>query len=96
MSKELPSVYANPIDKKINNSQELFYGRKERSIKTSNIEEEINNIFSSPNHVYKTRVIITTDTDNIECDVVGKTSNSLLTLDNKRISIKDIKSITKK
>ena len=96
MSKKIPSVYVNPINKKINNSQELFYGKSNYERDEEDINESVKKIFNSPNHVYKTRVIITTTNDVIECDVVGKTLKSLLTLDGKQILISDIKKIQKK
>jgi len=97
MSKKIPSVYVNPINKKINNSQEIFYGKTSFERKDEeDINESIKKIFNSPNHVYKTRVIITTTNDVIECDIVGKTLKSLLTLDGKQILISDIKKIQKK
>ena len=94
---EKPKVFANPINKKINNSQELFYGsnKEERNNNSKNIIKEINNIFSSSNHVYKSRVLIKTNSEEITCDVVGKTSSSLLTLDGKTIRINDILDIKK-
>ena len=94
---EKPKVFASPINKKINNSQELFYGsnKEDRVISSKDIIKEINSIFSSSNHVYKSRVSITTSNDSFTCDIVGKTNSSLLTLDGKSIAIKDILEIKK-
>jgi len=90
--KELPKVFANEIDKDINNTQELFYGGI-RSIKKTDGEsiiKKINNIFSSPNHVYKSKVKITyKDRDEIHT-IVGKTNINLVTIEGNMIKIVDI------
>ena len=96
---EKPRVFANPINKKITNSQEVFYETKgnQRVISSNyeNILKTIDNIFNSLDHVYKSRVSITTNDGDITCDIVGKTANSILTLDGKSIRISDIRDIKK-
>ena len=76
---KLPSVYANPINKKINNVQETYYGREERNIDVnpSNITNKINAIFSAKEVI------------------VGKTNLNLLTMDGKLIRITEIVDIEK-
>lgn len=93
---ELPNVYQNPIDKDFNNVQEFFKTDRSESISRVDIIKKINSIFSSFNHVYKSRVRITLRDKVIEEDVVGKTDNSLLTLSGKTIKIDDIMDIEKK
>ena len=97
---EKPRVFANPINKKINNSQELFYGsndenRVDNNYSINDILKKINNIFNSSNHVYKSRVLIKTKDKEITCDIVGKTGKNLLTLDGKTVRISDILDIKK-
>ena len=97
---EKPKVFANPINKKLNNSQELFYSSNKQNFKEekrnyNDISKKINNIFSSSNHVYKSRVLITTNSNDITCDIVGQTNSSLLTLDGQIIKISDILDIKK-
>jgi len=90
--KELPKVFANEIDKDINNTQELFYGGI-RSIKKTDGEsiiKKINNIFSSPNHVYKSKVKITYKDKEEENVIVGKTNTHLITIDGALLKIIDI------
>ena len=55
MKKDLPRVYANPIDKDIRNNNDIYYGRNEeiRNSTKVNVYEKINQIFASPHHVYK-------------------------------------------
>ena len=58
---EKPRVFANPIDKKINNVQDLFRSDKDsRSKNPIDVNKKINEIFASRNHVYKSKVKITT------------------------------------
>ncbi len=93
---KLPKVYANPINKKLNNFQDLY--RSDDRIVKYNIKEinkKINEIFGSLNHVYKSKVRITLDNKVVEKELVGKTNTSLLTLDGEAIKITDITNIEK-
>lgn len=100
MKNELPKVYANNISKKLNNTQELFYGnRNERltsNLSTNEIIKKINEIFNSPNHVYKSTVLITINGKEEEKVIVGKNSNSLFTLEGEVININFINDIKKR
>ena len=93
---KLPNVFASPINKKLNNYQDLY--RSDRAVKSYNpkdINKKINEIFGSLNHVYKRRVRITMDDGIHEEEIVGKTNINLLTIDNKLIKITDILDIEK-
>ncbi len=93
---KLPNVFASPIEKKLNNYQDMY--RSSASVKAYNpkdINKKINEIFASNNHVYKSKVNITTKDGLKEEVIVGKTSSSLLTIDNKQIKITDILDIEK-
>ena len=93
---KLPNVYASPIEKKLNNYQDMY--RSSESVKSYNpkeINKKINEIFASNNHVYKSKVNIATKDGLKEEVIVGKTSSSLLTIDNKQIKITDILDIEK-
>lgn len=95
MNKKLPNVYAVPITKKFSNNKESFRSTKEdvRGEKIS--KSEINKIFNSKSHVYKTRVIIKTNNEIKEVDVVGQTNDALLTLDGQTILLDNILEIKK-
>lgn len=95
--KDLPNVSAFPIKKKLDNSQERFYGSSEslRPVKKVNVLSKINEIFASNNHVYKSRVRIKFKNDISERTIVGKTSTELLTLTGEKIRIVDIMDIEK-
>lgn len=90
--KELPKVFANEIDKDINNTQEIFYGgtRNIKKIDGESIVKKINNIFASPNHVYKSKVKITYKDSEEENIIVGKTNTHLITIDGTLLKIIDI------
>ncbi len=88
---EKPRVYANPINKKIDNVQDLFRSDKDsRSINPVDVNKKINEIFASRNHVYKSKVKITLKDAVVEKEIVGKTNINLLTLDGNLIRITDI------
>jgi len=93
MKKDLPNVFANPLNKNINNAQEVFYSenkKEERTVDTYSVLTKINRIFNSPNHVYKSKVRITTSKGVLEKEIVGKNGGSLLTLNGESIKIVDI------
>lgn len=101
MKEKLPKVYANNINKKFNNVQELFYGleNNRNNIKKITIEEltkKLNNIFSSPNHVYKSKVVININGTEEEKLVVGRNSNSIFTLEGEVINLSEIWDIKKR
>ena len=87
----------NQIKKKLNNSQDRFYGKMSIPGVSSNesIVSKINKIFSSKDFVYKSRCRVYFESDVKECTIVGKTSTYLLTLKGEKLPIKDIKNIEK-
>ena len=88
MNKELPKVFANKIDKKINNSQDIFYEEEKKS--EINDVRNIGDIFNSSNFVYKSKVKITTYDKTFTKTIVGRKNNYLLTMDNEAINIDNI------
>ena len=45
---KLPKVFANPIDKKINNYQDLYYSvRTPKALSKKDVNKKINEIFGS-------------------------------------------------
>lgn len=98
MNKKLPNVFANPIKSKISNVQEMYYGSLNDPIdqEVVDVDKVIDSIFSSRNFVYKSEVEIETNEGIVSTTIVGKTRNSLLTMDGKVIPISSIRRITKK
>lgn len=92
--KDLPKVFANPIDKDLNNNDSVS---KSEDLEINNyvgdVNKQINNIFSSYNYVYKADVIITTSKGNLTKRIIGKKGNNLITFDNELIDISTIKNI---
>ena len=103
MEKKLPKVYANRIDKNINNNKKVVYSSSSEIVEKSqelkeeqtinlgkSVNQKINDIFNSPRYVYKADVDITLKDKKIKVKLVGKNNNKLITLDNELISIDDI------
>ncbi len=92
MKNELPKVYSNPIDKEIKNNKEYYYSREQsRDYKSpKEINKMINQIFASKDFVYKKKIRITTFDNQLEVNLVGRTNNNLLTLDNQKIALNEI------
>lgn len=95
MNKELPKVYAVPIDKKLENNKDIFLSREEEVRGESIDISEINKIFNSKTHVYKTRVKITTRQETKEVDAIGLNGENILTLSGEKIPVSEIIEIKK-
>ena len=83
---KLPRVYKNPINKNFNNTQNESKSSL-RSIK-KDINNEINMILK--NHIVKSRVRVTLQNKVLDIDLIGRTNNSIITLNNGIININDI------
>lgn len=92
-------VFANRIDKKLHNNEEVYYSKdvKEEIPKKTikNVYQKINDIFTSRNYIYKADVIIKTKDSTLNKTIIGKNKNSLITIDNELIPISDIIDIYK-
>lgn len=88
-----PKVFRNTINKSIKNNENIFYSKNEvkNEIKESkNIIQKINEIFASPNYIYKANVKIKTNDDIITTRIIGRNKDYIITMDNKLIPIKNI------
>lgn len=98
MEKKLPTVFANKIDKKLENNTTVSVTREDtvreekepKMVYGKNINQKIQDIFSSTKYVYKADVIITLKDKKITKKVVGENANYLITIDNELIPISDI------
>lgn len=105
MEKKLPGVFANKIDKSLNNNEEVYYSVKnevgnfekkrefienESSFFGLNVNQKINNIFNSRKYVYKADVSIKTKDGVFNKRIIGKNSTHLITMDNELIPISNI------
>lgn len=106
MSKKIPKVFVNKIDKRINNNKEVFYSYidknqkpdiiKEEKIEKDSIMDKINSLFASLNFVYKLDVVITTKDGILNESIIAMTGNNLLTIEGKKINVEDIIDIKQK
>lgn len=97
--KDLPKLYTNTFNKKIDNSQDYTIVTEKNIEETKTTKYELNkkidNIFKSNNYIYKIKTkLFLKDGERTET-LIGKTNNNLITIDNKLISINDIKNIEK-
>ncbi|MBR6690219.1 MAG: hypothetical protein IKL65_02690 [Bacilli bacterium] len=92
--KDLPKVFHNKIDKKFDNNRNVFYSNntyeEDRSMDTRTVLQKINDIFSSPNYVYKANVEITLKDKKVTKRIIGRNKNYIITMDNDLIPISDI------
>ena len=94
--KEIPKVFQNNVDKDFKNNDNVFYSsnnnQKNESVLKDNrtITQKINEIFSSPNYIYKSNVEITLKDKKILKKIIGRNKNYLITMDNNLIPINDI------
>ena len=95
MNNKVPKVFVNNI-KKINNNKTVFYSYKEKVeeketyLSELEIQNKINNIFKAKDFVYKKRIFIKTKYEEGYFTIISKNIEYLLTLEGKRIYIKDI------
>lgn len=83
---KLPKLFKNTNINPINHNKKQVY-IKENNI---NIEEELNKIFNSIKNPYNTKVLLKTNNTSKETYIIYKSKDSITTLDNEVIPIKDI------
>ena len=91
--KDLPKVFHNKIDKKFSNNRSVYYSSNSSNdevVDTRTIKQKINDIFSSPNYVYKANVDITLKDKKITKRIIGRNKDYIITMDNELIPIEDI------
>lgn len=84
-----PKVFHN-TNKTFNNNENVYYGKDDSNIDGKTIYQKINDIFSSPNYIYKANVEITLKDGIITKRIIGRNKEYLITMDNKLIKIGDI------
>ena len=90
--KELPKLYTNTFNKKIDNSQEYTKITESYNNKPSklDINKKIDNIFISKNYIYKIKTKIKTLNGDRTETLIGKNNNNLITINNELLNISDI------
>jgi hypothetical protein len=87
---EKPKVFQNNGNKKFTNNNDVFYSKNNNDVSTKNIYQKINDIFSSPNYIYKANVEISLKDKIISKRIIGRNKDFLITMDNELIRINDI------
>ncbi len=98
MEKKLPKVFANKIEKEIQNNDRIYVASKNIEEKQEatidlygmNVNQKIKTILNSKNYIYKAEVEIKTNNGIISKKIIGKSGNQLITMDNELIPIDTI------
>ncbi len=91
--KDLPKVFANPIDKNIDNNRLFSYGKLENDRNTrdeAKVNEKLNKLFQREGNIYAIDCIITYESHEEKYTIIGKTDNNLVTKSGKLIPIREI------
>ena len=92
-----PEMYRGNIKKEFNNNRSIYASYKDsgeiRVHDTSEVRKKINDIFTSNNFIYRTKVNIVIDNKIITKKVIGVYNNNLVTIDNEHIPINNIQDI---
>lgn len=92
----LPKVFANPIKHDINNTQKSFRSSDNNGIINNTITTyDIDRILNSNTHIFRSKVKLLINNTYQERIIVSRNNDYLITIDNEKIPIKDIKSIEK-
>ena len=106
MKKKLPKIYKGMVKNTNQNQKQSFISHEreestyeneenlEKNFLHKNVNRQIKDIFSSPNFVYKANVSIKlVDGTTQEKTIVGRTNNSLITIDDELIDVSKISQI---
>jgi len=95
--KDLPKVFHSIESKNFNNNSKVYYSNNDRnnanesnSNDNKTITQKINEIFASPNYIYKANVEITLKNKKVTKRIIGRNKNYIITMDNNLIPISDI------
>ena len=92
--KELPKIYHENNSKEFNNNNKFFYSNnstpEEKKEDNRTVAQKINEIFSSPNYIYKASVEIELKDKTVKKRIIGRNKDYIITMDNNLIPIKDI------
>lgn len=91
--KDLPRVFANPIERDINHNRSYSYGKleNERQMRDERaVLAKIDKLFKSDSTVYSIDCIIKFEANEEKYTIIGKTANNLVTKTQKLIPIREI------
>lgn len=107
MEKKLPGVFANKIDRKVDNNRNVYYSSKQQEVTEEIVEknkilpklegksvtQKLYAIFHGPNYVYKADVIIVQKGQKITKKLIGYNHQNVISIDNEVIPISEIEDI---
>ncbi len=103
MKKILPGLYKGKVRNTNKNQTKAVLNKIEENItnvvvnndeENKTVPRQIKDIFSSPNYVYKADVsIIMNNGDTLKKTIIGRTNNSLITIDDELIDVSKITQI---
>ena len=95
--KDLPKVFHSSKNKEFTNNSNIYYSSHKRNTENDkeirevkSIAQKINEIFASPNYIYKANVEITLKGKKVTKRIIGRNKNYIITMDNTLIPISDI------
>ena len=94
--KKLPNIFKGVVKNNFQNQKESIVSNiplvEEKE--EINVDKQIKDIFTSSNYVYKADVrIITNDNNELKKTIIGRTNNSLITMDDELIDVSNISQI---
>lgn len=95
MSKDLPNLFKGKVINNLNQKETILnqevVSSSEENTQYGSVNKQIKDIFSSDNFIYKAETLITlNDGSKIKKTIIGKTNNSLITMDDDLIDINRI------
>lgn len=90
---KLPKVFANPINKKINNEQTNYRSYKDYSNRDGISNLDVDRILNSNKHIFRSKVRILLNDNYFKKTIISRNGDYIITIDNEKIPIKNIKSI---
>lgn len=94
-----PEMYRGNVRKEFNNNRNIYASYMDnnevRVYDNVEVRKKINDIFSSNNFIYRTKVNIVIDNKIVTKKVIGVYNNNLVTIDNEHIPINIIQDIYK-
>ena len=98
MGKKLPNIFKGKAPKNLNQTSSIINNQNEdiilEEIEEVSVNKQIKNIFSSDSFVYKADTIITLISGEvINKTIIGRTNDSLITIDDELIEVSKIAKI---
>lgn len=90
---KLPKVFANPINKNINNEQTNYRSYKDYSNREGISNLDVDRILNSNKHIFRSKVRILLNDNYVKKTIISRNGDYIITIDNEKIPIKNIKSI---